>query len=96
MTTMAGTEGNPAKFAATYAGHTWDARKVGDEISLTRTCTGCWSPRNPGMWTTRRHLVEENLTVDDVAKYAATTARIRAIGETGIADGRDANAFRII
>jgi hypothetical protein len=93
---MGGTPGNPTKFTATYDGHEWHAAQIDNEIHLVRMCTGCWSERNPGMWSTRRHTVSDITTVADLDAYDARTARLRSVGETEIADERDSWALRIV
>jgi|WetSurMetagenome_2_1015567.scaffolds.fasta_scaffold11619_6 hypothetical protein len=96
LKTMGGMPGAPIVFMAAYQASLWDARKIGDEIHLSRTCTGCWSERYSGMWNSRPHHVEHVVTIQELDAYAARTQRIRNSCEDEIADQRDSKAFHIL
>lgn len=98
LTAMGGVAGDPATFRATWGGHTWHAYKIGDTVHLSRVCSGCWATGAgyAGMWSTRRHHVEEQIDVAVIAAVAARIARLRAAGEHQSADASEANALRVL
>lgn len=98
LSALGGVPGAPARFRASYQGERWHASKVDDVVYLSRTCTGCWATGDgyAGMWSTRRHTVEESVTLEQVRMVAASIARLRAAGEHEVADARAAVALRIV
>ena len=93
---MNGRDGSPTIFKATYKGHVWHARRITDEICLTRTCRGCWSEHTGG-WSPRRHQVEMAITIADVEADYDRIARLRSFGSEfadEVADKQEEQAFR--